>query len=125
VLTTQPRAARRSRRGCLAGATALYFLRCAPSADKLWVQIDREDPDQSSAHAADSAHIAGKHLLAESHIVGDPACFAELLSGLSRLLRSAMTAVLEKPWLRENQQSHPAPLTKGGPGRWWSAASGP
>jgi hypothetical protein len=35
-----------------------------------------------------------------------------------------MTAVLEKPWLRENQQSHPAPLTKGGPGRCWNTRAG-
>jgi hypothetical protein len=29
-----------------------HFLMCAPSADEVWDQIDREDPDQSSAHAA-------------------------------------------------------------------------
>src|SRR5829696_2283084 len=27
------------------GAPALHFLICAPSADELWDQIDREDPD--------------------------------------------------------------------------------
>jgi hypothetical protein len=27
------------------GATALHFLMCASSADELWDQIDREDPD--------------------------------------------------------------------------------
>jgi hypothetical protein len=43
---------------------------------------------------------------------------------LSRLLRSAMTAVLEKPWLHENQQSHPAALTKGAPGRCWNTRAG-
>src|SRR6266568_3933870 len=32
----------------------------APSADKLWDQIDREDPDQSSAHAAIRAEPTGR-----------------------------------------------------------------